>query len=483
MESFKAFFVAALGSSEEIRVARLTSVVESFSKGFSDGFKTRLSEWHSFWPKLDVVFESGPIPETVFEAGVACRLRRLGQARSKIKKKDWVATRLWLLFLAHEVEHISQWEHVDLFTSRGVDSMSIAIKMATKYLGTAKRDYKRAKKILQVMKEGGPASVLENGGLPQSIWEIHMTMDDITCAFACIKCKHPDLYKGAKSHNKKVSEAILDGFKKYGWSFSSLRVSQTQVMVLLKPYFHSKRPYADVEPGDSESSNKKWRVDHVGASLPFTGHHFPANLSNPGSNDFDPATSSRNTVESTPPSKSTLLAMFDANDRARDLTDPVMASNLSYAVNSLDELVDRGTADKLVYAVDDTDEFADPTTTSNLDYANEITGLATATANDQLIDILSSVDYGMNQLTDSSVVQFLQWTVSKPAELTDPSTESFLRGAIPQRNLRNDSICPLMTDRSTTLLRRSTNDEESGGSWYVERNGLLNHRIGGNASC
>jgi hypothetical protein len=170
-ESPEAFFTAALGSSEEKRVERLVKVVGGFSKGegFSDGLYKRLSGWsHIFWSKQEVGFDDGSIPETAFEAGVAHRLRQLKQVRHKIRKKDWGDTRLWLVFVAHEVEYISQWEHIYLYTSRGVDSMSAAIKMATKYLDTASGDYKRGRNIVQVMKKGGPAWVLEDGGLPQS---------------------------------------------------------------------------------------------------------------------------------------------------------------------------------------------------------------------------------------------------------------------------------------------------------------------------
>ena len=167
-ESPEAIFTALLGSSQIKRVERLSSVVRGFSKGFSDGFDERLSAWHNFWSEREVGYEGGSIPGT-FELEVSRRLHRLKQARYRIRNRDWVARRLWLIFLVHEVEYISQWEHIELYTSRGVDPMSAALKMATKYLYTAKGDYKRGKNIVRVMKEGGPASVLEDGGLAQSM--------------------------------------------------------------------------------------------------------------------------------------------------------------------------------------------------------------------------------------------------------------------------------------------------------------------------
>ena len=167
----EAYFTAVLGSSEEKRAQRLISVARGFSEAerFSDGLFKRLSGWSRiFLSKREAGFEDGSLPETEFEAEVAHRLRQLEQARHKIRRKDWGDTRLWLVCLAHEIEHISQWECINLYTSRGVDPMSAAVKMATKYLYTASGDYKRSRNVVQIMKEGGPASLLEDGGLPQS---------------------------------------------------------------------------------------------------------------------------------------------------------------------------------------------------------------------------------------------------------------------------------------------------------------------------
>jgi hypothetical protein len=182
-KSPKVFFTAALGSSEKKRakertkervkerVERLVSVVQGFStaKGFTDGLYKHLDRWSCiFQSKPEVGFEDGPIPAG-FEAEVAHRLRRLEQARHKIKKKNWGDTRLWLVCLAHEVEYISQWEDIDLYTSKGVNRMSAAITMAEKYLSTTSGDNKRGRNIVQVMRVGGPASLLEDGGMPQSM--------------------------------------------------------------------------------------------------------------------------------------------------------------------------------------------------------------------------------------------------------------------------------------------------------------------------
>jgi hypothetical protein len=153
-------------------VKQLASVVRGFptAKRFSDELPKRLSRWSYFFRSKPERGGSkdGSIPETEFEVGVAHRLRQLKHARHEIRRKNWGDTRLWLVFLAHEVEYISKWEHINLYTSIRVDAMSAAIKMATKYLDTASGDNKRGRNIVQVIKEGGLASLLEDGGLPQS---------------------------------------------------------------------------------------------------------------------------------------------------------------------------------------------------------------------------------------------------------------------------------------------------------------------------
>jgi hypothetical protein len=167
-ESLKEFFTAVLGSPDEKRVQRLVRVVQGFCKAkeLPDGLYERL------WPEWSRIFRSPP--EVGFEAGskfeteVAYRLRRLMQARQNIRKGDWEVSRLWLVFLAHEVEHISRWESIDLYTSRGIDPMSAAIKIAKKYFDTADVNYKRSRNIVQLLKEGGPASLLEDGDTPPS---------------------------------------------------------------------------------------------------------------------------------------------------------------------------------------------------------------------------------------------------------------------------------------------------------------------------
>lgn len=180
-ESPEAFFTAALERSEQKwvkratqeklaeRVERLVSVVRDFAQPeiFSDEFSEYFFGWsRMFLSKPEVRFEDGSVSK--FEAGVSLRLRQLKHARHNIKKKDWWNTRLWLVFLVHEVEYISQWEHIELYTCRGIDAMAAAIQMAIKYLDTARADWKRGRNIIYLMEKGGPALLLGNSGLSQS---------------------------------------------------------------------------------------------------------------------------------------------------------------------------------------------------------------------------------------------------------------------------------------------------------------------------
>lgn len=271
----------------------------------------------------------------------------------------------------------------------------------------------------------------------------------------------------------------MAGFKKYGWSFSGLLDSNTKVMAILKPYLQPKRPHADDGSGDSEPQYKRWHVDksRVSASLP--DHDFPATSLNPGSNDFDQATSSSssNTIESIPGSNSIHLISFDTRNGTRDLTDATTMGHLDYTFNSSDELTDTAIASILGYTVNSPDEFTDPSTASNLGYtinsSGEITDLDTAgflqSTHDQSIDVLSNLDHK----TDPSAVEHLRWTVNGLDTLTDPSTERFLQGATSPNqvylmgNFIYQSHDQHLPNASKPGWIRSTDDKQSDGSWYT----------------
>jgi hypothetical protein len=207
--SLEAFFTAAIERSEEERVKRrskkervkgrskeervkrrsrkrrpkeervkdraklLVGVAEGYSKECHDGLhKSFWSRWPP--PIFGSVPEVGSEVESTtktFEAGYTDRLRRLKQIRQGIRKGDWEASRLWLICVAHELEHISKWEGIEAYIGRGVDRRSAAAKIVEEHLGKWGSDLlKRCGNIVHLMTEGGPAAVLfDNGGRPSTV--------------------------------------------------------------------------------------------------------------------------------------------------------------------------------------------------------------------------------------------------------------------------------------------------------------------------
>lgn len=171
-ESPEEFFTAQLGSSNERRVQRLVEVVQGFSKTKELSNRLDKSFW-SQWPRIfrpepEVGCEAESIPK-VFEARLADRLCRLKQIRQKQRKSDWEASRLWLLCLAHEVEHISQWVGIDAYTFRGVRRVSAAISIIKSHLGDVikNEDIGKSRNVFRIFKVGGPAALLlEDAGRP-----------------------------------------------------------------------------------------------------------------------------------------------------------------------------------------------------------------------------------------------------------------------------------------------------------------------------
>lgn len=474
VESPEAFFTSVLGESKEKRVKRLVGIVEGFSK--AKELPDKLDK--SFWSRWPLIF--GPEPEVgseAIQAGYTDRLRRLKQTRQSIRKGEWEAHRLWLICVAHEVEHISLWEGIDAHTSQGVNRLSAATKIVEEHLGEEGKEIpKRCRNIVHLMKEGGPAAVLlDDGGRPPTTWERDLPLSDITTLYEYKGVRFP--HKQTKSHDPDASCAIKNCFLAYGWSFQELLHSRTKVMAILRPYFQSKRPHAGDGPGDSGSTNKRWCVDRLGASTSRSDHNFSAtslDQFSPGSIDQATSTGIGNTAEPMPRSNSSHLISFDARNETRDLTDLTTIGNLNYVFNSSDELTDSTTTNILGYSVNNPDEFTDPITTNNLSHAINsscnITDLDTAgflqNTHNQSMDMLSNLDYG----TDPLAVEYLQWTVNGSDALTDPFTERFLQGATsPSRlylmeNVIYSSHDQHLQNASTPGWIRSTDDEQSGGS-------------------
>ena len=239
----------------------------------------------------------------------------------------------------------------------------------------------------------------------------------------------------------------MDCFLKYGWSSLELLASDTKVISILKQYLPKQSPHADGGPGDpdSEPQYKRRRVDQprASASVPLPDHNFPANSLHPGSNNFDQATSSTNTVESTPGSSSIHDISFDARNWTRDLTDPATMSNLDCGFNGSEHLVDFTIESIIDYSVNSPDGFTDPTTASNLRYAVNSSDEITA------MGALPNLHYGTNQLTDPSVVEHLRSTVEGSDKLTDPFIDMFFLEATSATQIMNDPIYPSRTNTSS----------------------------------
>jgi hypothetical protein len=155
----------------EKRLKRLVGVAEGFSKAkeLPDGSHKPFCSGWPLIPEPEVGSKAESTPNT-FVGEVGNRLRRLKKIGQLIRMEDWEANRIWLICFAHEVEHISKWQGIDDYTTKGVDRTSAATKMVELYLGSVKDNLKRSRKIFQLMKEGGPAAVLaDDGGRPHTM--------------------------------------------------------------------------------------------------------------------------------------------------------------------------------------------------------------------------------------------------------------------------------------------------------------------------
>jgi hypothetical protein len=170
IKSAEQWFKTALGTSAKPeRVTRLAGIAHGFPCDDRSCEQLRSAWSRIFPPGQKVEAETGSIPAAKFEATVAYRLRRLSRARQNLQKHDWIARRMWQILLAHELESISLSEHIHGYTGHGVDPNSAAQKIARKYLETAKADFKCSANIVQVIKEGGPASLLAFCRTPPSM--------------------------------------------------------------------------------------------------------------------------------------------------------------------------------------------------------------------------------------------------------------------------------------------------------------------------
>ena len=143
--------------------------------------------------------------------------------------------------------------------------------------------------------------------------------------YAYKRDKLSDLDKQTRSHDPDASYAIAEFFLAYGWSFSELLSSSTRVMEILRPNLSD-------GPGDTESINKRRRVDEPGASPSRLDHDFPATSLygfSMGSIDRAPSSGINDPAESMPRSNSSHPISFDARNGTRDPTDPATMGSLA----------------------------------------------------------------------------------------------------------------------------------------------------------
>lgn len=153
------------------RVKRLATVVQGFTK-----VEEPPNEFYGeFWSVTSPIFDgskAGSAPKGGFEAEAAWRLGQLEKARNKILKNDNVTPRLWLVFYAHEIEHISLQGGLE--TSKGFGKLSAAMETAAKALSATpegqaiileeiKHHWKKARSYTELVGKGGPRSLFQIG--------------------------------------------------------------------------------------------------------------------------------------------------------------------------------------------------------------------------------------------------------------------------------------------------------------------------------
>lgn len=167
------FFAAATGQHQKGRLDRLVDAAKRFpdiETITNRALEEFLYEWSS-------AFDYRGVSQTTvdtFANKVAYRLQGLNRLQQNLERRDeknQVARRLILILLAHEIEHISQSESIQLFTSYGITGVSAAKDMVKQHLmrHNLDDDYKRSRNVVQLMRQGGPASLLHAGRVTSSL--------------------------------------------------------------------------------------------------------------------------------------------------------------------------------------------------------------------------------------------------------------------------------------------------------------------------
>jgi hypothetical protein len=154
------YFKRIIGNNQ-VRVRRLTRIV----RGFEQATALPLESYEKLWSAKEDVFAG-------IETGPGGRLLRLQRGRKKMKQASTeyeCASRLSLLFLSNDVDHIlsTDVDELEMELSSGRGRRTVAFGKLAKSscipLDILKQDCGRARNYIQLLAEAGPGSLLELG--------------------------------------------------------------------------------------------------------------------------------------------------------------------------------------------------------------------------------------------------------------------------------------------------------------------------------
>ena len=170
------------------------------------------------------------------------------QGRKKIKEGSCqykCADRLSLILIAHDVEQILNLATLELSAGQGRKTaafMAIA-KSLSMPVKDVKKDYKKSRNYMLLLKGGGPGSVLELGSGVSNLyvfikpangspieaddnllfrWEKELIKQDVDFLLDYQRSKLPKVNKRAQELNAIALWTIVDGLIIYGWKPSEL---------------------------------------------------------------------------------------------------------------------------------------------------------------------------------------------------------------------------------------------------------------------
>ncbi|CAG8980234.1 hypothetical protein HYALB_00009816 [Hymenoscyphus albidus] len=260
-----AYFEKILGHDKQIRVQRLVRTVRGLEKAAA----LPLQSYERLWSTKGKIFEGS-------ETGPSGRLCRLQRGRQKIRQGNGeyeCASRLSLLFLANDVDHIYSSNKLKLSSGRGRKTIAFEelAESSGISLNTLKDDYKKSRGYMQLLAEEGPGSVLEVGSEVTANWEKNLTKEDIRLVIQYREDKLPDLGKRARSLNAPAARAIVDGLLAYGWTYPEILSIRSELMKHVTPYLEMDKLANDMAQksekaslnGDTDLSSKRRYGDDI----------------------------------------------------------------------------------------------------------------------------------------------------------------------------------------------------------------------------